>query len=64
MDSILRTRVLDALFDGEDASFVAQVTGAPEKEVYEWAANRQEYALVKNNGMEWLVQTKETDSLG
>jgi len=26
---------MNALFDGEDASFVAQVTGAPEKEVYE-----------------------------
>lgn len=35
MNPTLRARVLDALFDGEDASFVAQTIGAPEKEVYE-----------------------------
>lgn len=41
---------------------VARHLGLPEKEVYEWAANRQEYVSVRNNGVEWLIQPKETDS--
>jgi DNA-binding response OmpR family regulator len=40
---------------------VARHLGLPEKEVYEWAANRQEYSFVRNQRMEWLVQPKSND---
>jgi DNA-binding NtrC family response regulator len=40
---------------------VARHLGLPEKEVYEWAASRQEYVSVRNNQKEWLTPIKETD---
>jgi DNA-binding response OmpR family regulator len=41
---------------------VARHLGLPENEVFAWAANRQEYVSVRNNQMEWFIQSKEKNS--